>query len=149
MKPVLFSSLLILGLVGTEARAQGAARPAFDTTIVVRASTTSLEFDPPAIAAKQGTRVRIRFANMGTLPHNFVLVKNEDDIDDLAAAAARVGGDYVPVAQKAKLLAYTTLASPGQSVDVTFVMPTPGEYTYVCMLTGHANTMIGRLRSLR
>ncbi len=125
------------------------ARPAFDTTIVVRANASTLEFDPPRLAAKQGTRVRIRFANVGTLPHNFVLVRNEDDIDELSAAASKVGGDYVPLAQKAKLIAFTTLASPGQTVETTFVMPPPGEYTYVCLLSGHANSMLGTLRSLR
>ena len=25
----------------------------------------------------------------------------------------------------------------------------PGDYTYVCLMTGHNNTMIGKLRSLR
>ncbi|MEP7346751.1 MAG: plastocyanin/azurin family copper-binding protein, partial [Gemmatimonadaceae bacterium] len=121
---------LCVPAIGSVARAQaGAAQGAVDTTITIRANTSALEFDPPSIAARNGTRVRIRFMNMGTLPHNFVLVRNENDIDDLAAAAAKAGGDYVPLALKAKLIAYSTLTSPGQSVDVTFVMPPPGEYT--------------------
>ncbi|MEP6999000.1 MAG: plastocyanin/azurin family copper-binding protein [bacterium] len=132
------------------ARAQsGAAHVAIDTTITVRARTSTLEFDPPAIAARHGTRVRIRFSNMGTLPHNFVVVRDDNDIDELAAAASKMGGDYVPVALKAKMIAYSTLASPGQTVEVTFVMPPAGEYTYVCLMSGHANSMLGRLRSLR
>ncbi|MEO8620061.1 MAG: plastocyanin/azurin family copper-binding protein [bacterium] len=131
------------------ARAQGgAAHAAIDTTITVRARTSTLEFDPPAIAAKHGTRVRIRFSNMGTLPHNFVVVRDDNDIDDLAAAAAKLSGD-VPIALKAKMIAYSTLASPGQTVEVTFIMPPPGEYTYVCLMTGHSNSMLGKLRSLR
>lgn len=141
------AALVAPGVV--QAQAAGAAKAAFDTTITVRANTSTLEFDPPTIAAKQGTRVRIRFANVGTLPHNFVIVKDENDIDDLAAAASKVGGDYVPLAQKAKLIAFTTLASPGQTVEATFVMPPAGEYTYVCLLSGHSNSMLGKLRSLR
>lgn len=125
------------------------ARPAFDTSYTLKAISSTLEFDPPVIAAKHGLRVRVRFTNTGTLPHNFVIVKNENDIDDLAAAAAKQGGDFVPAAQKAKLLAYSALAQPGQTVEVTFVMPPPGDYTYVCLMTGHNNTMIGKLRSLR
>ncbi len=136
--------------VGSVAHGQtGAAQAAIDTTIIVRANSSSLEFDPPAIAAKHGTRVRIRFMNTGTLPHNIVIVRDEDDIDALALAAMKAGGDYVPLAQKAKLIAYSTLASPGQSVDVTFLMPSPGEYAYVCLMSGHSNSMIGKLRSLR
>ena len=131
-----------------EAGAQVAGAPEPDTTIVVRANSSALEFDPAELAVKQGKRVRIRFTNMGTLPHNFVLVKNEDDIDALAAAAMKAAGDYVPP-QKEKLWAYTLLASPGQTLETTFVVPPPGEYTYVCFLAGHANTMIGTLRSLK
>ena len=136
--------------IGSVARAQsGAAPPPIDTTITVRANSSSLEFDPPSIAAKHGTRVRIRFVNSGTLPHNIVVVHDENDIDDLAMAAMKAGGDYVPLAQKAKMIAWSALASPGQTVDVTFVVPPPGEYTYVCLMSGHANSMIGKLRSLR
>jgi plastocyanin len=126
-----------------------AAQTPVDTTVVIRASGPTLEFDPTAIVLKQGTRVRLRFINEGTLPHNFVLVKNEDDIDALALAAMAEGGDYVPKHMKDKLFAYTTLASPGQTVDVTFVVPPAGGYTYVCLMSGHAAMMLGRLRSLR
>lgn len=120
-----------------------------DTTIVIRATSSTLEFDPPAIAAKAGARIRLRFVNSGTLPHNLVLVKNDNDIDDLAEEASKAGGDYVPLAQKEKLIAYTTLASPGQTVEVVFVVPPAGAYTYVCLLTGHSNAMLGTLRALR
>lgn len=120
-----------------------------DTTITVRAQSSTLEFDPPALAVKQGTRLRLRFINEGTLPHNFVLVRNEEDIDSLAAAAARIGKDFVPHAMEAKLVAWTTLASPGDTVEVTFLVPPPGVYTYVCLMTGHTNSMMGTLRSLR
>lgn len=126
-----------------------AAQERVDTTVIVRASGPTLEFDPTAIVLKQGTRVRLRFINEGTLPHNFVLVKSEDDIDDLAMAAMSEGGDYVPKHMKTKLLAYTALASPGQTVEVTFVVPPAGGYTYVCLMSGHAAMMLGRLRSLR
>ena len=139
--------LVVLTLGAVSAHAQAA--PAPDTTIIVRANTSALEFDPPRIAAKQGTRVRIRFMNVGTLPHNFVLVKDENDIDDLSAAASKTAGDYVPLAKKDKMIAFTKLASPGQTVETTFVMPPPGEYTYVCLLSGHSNSMLGTLRSLR
>jgi len=150
----LVASLLVAGLGAPFVISNGAPsgpqpKVAVDTTIVLHTTSSSMEFDPPAIAVKQGKRVLLRFMNTGTLPHNLVLVRNEDDIDDLAAAATKVMGDFIPVAQKAKMIAHTTLASPGQTVEVTFVVPPPGEYTYVCLMTGHANTMIGKLRSLR
>ena len=139
---------LALSLAGTSAVAAQAATPP-DTTITIKANSSTLEFDPPTIAVRQGTRLRLRFINSGTLPHNLVLVRNEDDIDALAAAASKAGGNYVPLDAKEKLIAYTVLASPGQTVEVSFVVPAPGVYTYVCMMSGHANSMLGTLRSLR
>lgn len=127
--------------------AHAQSRP--DTTITIRANSSTLEFDPAAIAVKHGTRVRIRFVNTGTLPHNIVFVRDENDIDALAAAASKAGGDYVPVAEQSKMFAYSTLASPGQTVELNFVVPSPGQYFYVCLMSGHANSMLGALRSLR
>lgn len=126
------------------------AQASIDTTIVIRATGSSLAFEPERISAKHGKTVRIRFINDGTLPHNLVVVRDEADIDSLAAAAMRPSAvGYVPVSQAEKLIAYTALASPGETVEVTFVVPPPGEYTYVCLMSGHANSMLGTLRSLR
>jgi len=151
---LLLPSVIVAFVLGVVAVKTGATEPApvqapVDTTIVVRANSSTLEFDPPAIAAKAGARVRLQFVNTGTLPHNFVLVKNENDIDALAAAASKAGGDYVPLAQKEKMIAYSTLASPGQTVELVFVVPPAGVYTYVCLLSGHSNSMLGTLRALR
>ena len=123
---------------------------AADTTITIRASGSTLEFTPTRVSARAGTRVRIRFVNDGTLPHNFVVPKSEADLDALALAAYSAGEtNYVPMEQKDKLLGWTTLASPGQTVETSFVMPAAGEYTYVCLFPGHSNSMLGSLRSLK
>jgi plastocyanin len=119
-----------------------------DTTITLRANSSTLEFDPPTLAVKQGTRTRLRFVNSGTLPHNFALVRDEADLDALAAAAMKQGGDYIPGALKGKLIAWTALASPGDTVETSFTVPPPGTYTYVCLMSGHSNSMLGTLRSL-
>ena len=64
-------------------------------------------------------------------------------------AAMQEGGDYVPAGMKSKMFASTKLASPGQTVETTFVVPPAGRYMYVCLMSGHANVMLGTLRSLR
>jgi uncharacterized cupredoxin-like copper-binding protein len=126
------------------------AQPAVDTTITIRSTGSTLEFDPPRLSVKNGKRVRLRYVNDGTLPHNIVLPRNADDIDELAVAAYQAGETgYVPLNDKEKLIAWSTLASPGQTVEVIFVMPPPGEYTYVCLFPGHSSSMFGTLRSLR
>lgn len=127
------------------------AQPRPDTTIVLRSDGTILEFDPARISVKTGKRVRIRYVNDGSLPHNFVLVKSDADIDALVAAAYEAAATgHVPLPMKDKFIAYTTeLVSPGESAELTFVVPAPGEYTFVCLFPGHANMMFGTLRSLR
>jgi uncharacterized cupredoxin-like copper-binding protein len=127
------------------------AAQAVDTTIIIRSTGSSLEFEPPEIAVKSGKRVRIRLANFGTLPHNIVLVRTEDDIDVLAAeAVTATGSGYVPLALKERMIAFSALALPGgNTVEMVFTVPPPGEYMYVCLYPGHHNTMLGTLRALR
>jgi len=146
--------VLVLGMLFAGASSAAPALGAqthehVDTTIVIRANGSSLEFSPARISLKQGTHVRLRFINEGTLPHNVVIARSDDDIDALAMGAMQAGGDYVPLDQKDKMIAWTKLASPGQTVDVTFVVPPAGEYTYVCLFSGHAAMMLGTLRSLQ
>ena len=139
------TSILGLLLAGT---VPAAAQAPVDTTVRISASS-SLEFDPATIALKQGTRVKLIFENAGVLPHNIVFVKDAVDLDALASAASREGGAYVPMDMKDKFFGYTLLASPGQTLEVTFVVPSPGTYTYVCLVSGHAGVMLGTLKSLR
>jgi plastocyanin len=129
--------------------AAGNAQTPVDTTVVIKSTGPVLEFDPTSLFLKEGTRVRLRFVNDGTLPHNVVFVRDEDDIDPLAQAAMQEGGDYVPKDMKAKMVAFTKLASPGQTVETIFVVPPAGRYMYVCLMSGHANLMLGTLRSLK
>lgn len=139
-----------LALQPSGAATSVAAQGTSDTTITIRASGSTLEFTPARVSAKAGTRVRIRLINDGTLPHNLVVPKNDDDIDTLALAAYEAGETgYVPMGLKDKLVGWTTLASPGESVEATFIVPAAGEYTYVCLFPGHANQMSGTLRALR
>jgi plastocyanin len=121
-----------------------------DTTITIRASSSTLEFNPTRVSAKAGTRVRIRFVNDGTLPHNLVVPKKDDDIDALSLAAYQAGETgYVPLELKDKLVGWTTLASPGESVEMTITVPAAGDYTYVCLFPGHSNSMLGTLKALK
>ena len=139
-----------LGAALFVSRAPLSAQTAADTTITIKAVGSTLEFVPQRISAKTGTRLRLRFVNEGTLPHNVVIPRSEDDVDGLVQAAygaAETG--FVPLGDRAKLLAYSTLASPGQSIEITLTVPAPGEYTYICLFPGHATSMFGTLRALR
>jgi len=118
-----------------------------DTTITLRANGTELIFDPATITLKQGTRVRVRFVNMGTFAHNFILARDPSDLDELAQRA-RDASENVPLSLRAKMIVYSNIAQPTKTVETAFVVPAPGDYTYVCLVEGHANTMLGKLRSI-
>jgi uncharacterized cupredoxin-like copper-binding protein len=154
--PSLGSALAVAALAAIGASSAAAQEPAAamtdanpDTTIVIRTIGSNLEFEPSSISAKQGTVVRLRLINEGTLPHNIVVVKDEADIDVLGPAAFKAKDTgYVPVDQKDRMYAYTALAAPGETVEVTFTVPPPGEYWFVCLYPGHYNMMVGTLKSL-
>jgi plastocyanin len=121
-----------------------------DTTITIRASGSTLEFTPTRVSAKAGTRLRLRFVNDGTYPHNVVVPKSEADIDALVLAAYQAAETgYVPMGMKEKMVGFTALASPGESVEMTITVPAAGEYTYLCLFPGHSNSMSGTLRALK
>ena len=153
LSAVAFATLAAMSASAEAQTARPAVAPArapVDTTIDIMAMGSTLEFETPEIAVKQGKRVRLRFMNHGTLPHNLVIAKSEKDIDVLIeAASAAYKTGYVPVELKDRMIGYTTLASPGQTVEFDFVVPPPGEYTYICLISGHYTSMLGTLRSLK
>lgn len=103
-----------------------------------------MKFSVVSIAAKPGETLLIRLKSVGTLPkiamaHNFVLLARGTDATAFAnAAATAYATAYVPPAMKAKVLASTGLAGPGETVEVTVKVPAaPGSYTYLCSFPGH------------
>jgi azurin len=136
--------------VGPAVAADSHARTNPDTTITIRSLGSNLEFLPSEIAVKEGTNLRIRYVNEGTFPHNIVVVRAESDIDPLGLAAFDAAATgYVPSTKADRIVAHSTLASPGETVEFTFVVPPAGDYPFVCLYPGHYNMMVGTLRSLR
>jgi plastocyanin len=131
-----------------DAGSNRATRP--DTTVTLRSTGSALEFLPARLALKTGLRVRVRYTNEGSLPHNLVFVKDDADLDALSTEAYGAGDSgFVPTSMKDRLLAFTPLVAANQTVEVEFVVPAPGEYTFICLFPGHANMMVGTLRAVR
>jgi uncharacterized cupredoxin-like copper-binding protein len=140
--------LALLTVAGSPPRGEPAPPAVADTTVTIRTFGANLAFEPDRISLKQGLTVRVRYVNESTLGHNFVIVRADDDIDVLGKAsheAAATG--YVPMQHKDRIIGFSALASPGQTVEFTFVVPPPGEYPFVCLVDGHYNMMLGTLRS--
>lgn len=103
-----------------------------------------MKYSVASIAAKPGETIKVRLKSVGTLPkvamaHNFVLLAMGTDAAKFANAAAMAAANgYIPPAMKAQVLAQTTLAGPGETVEVTFKAPKkPGKYEFVCSFPGH------------
>lgn len=106
--------------------------------------TDDMKYNVTSIAAKPGEQITIRLTAKGTMPkiamsHNVVVLQLKTDVEVLVKAgmAARAT-DYIAPADKAKVVAATKLAGNGETVEVTFKVPTaPGSYPYICTFPGH------------
>lgn len=119
-------------------------------TIVVGSEGANLSYDVTEIRAEAGSTLTIQYVNRGDLPHNVVLVKERSDINPVGVAALQASQtDYIPQdeANQQRIIAYTTLAKPGETVFLTFTVPPPGTYPYICTYAGHFTMMQGDLIS--
>lgn len=121
-------------------------------TVEITGSET-MKYSVTEITAKPGEKLHIVLKALGSMPkiamaHNFVLLKAGVSPQDVANAAFNARAtDFVPADMKDKIIAHTTLAGGGETVEVSFTAPTkPGNYDYLCTFPGHfAQGMKGTL----
>ncbi len=120
------------------------AKPASSARTVEITGGDDMKYSVTSISAKPGETLRIRLTSKGTLPkiamaHNVVVLKadaKQIEFANAAAMAATTG--YIPAAMKDQVLGATTMAGPGETVEMTITMPTaPGTYPYMCTFPGH------------
>jgi azurin len=106
--------------------------------------TDDMKFSLATIAAKPGEQIRVRLTAKGAMPkiamaHNFVLLAlKADAIKFVNSAATARATDFIPPDSKDTVVAHTALAGAGETVEVTFKVPSaPGSYTYLCSFPGH------------
>jgi azurin len=109
-------------------------------------ATDSMKFSVSSFTAKPGELLRVVLIAVGQQPaapmaHNFVLLKPSANVATFVMMASMVrDGGYMPPALKGDVLASTSLAAPGETVEVTFKAPAvPGSYPYLCSFPGHYN----------
>lgn len=130
---------------GQAKKAPAAAKAAAGSgrTIEITGSET-MKYSVTEITAKPGEKLHVVLKAVGSMPkiamaHNFVLLKAGVSPQDVANAAFNARAtDFVPADMKDKIIAHTTLAGGGETVEVTFTAPTkPGSYDYLCTFPGH------------
>lgn len=104
----------------------------------------SMEYDKVDITAKPGQKITIRLTTVSdfkpmAMSHNFVLLKQMADIKALVEASIKYSeNEYIAPEFKDQIIAYTAMASGGETVEVTFIAPTkPSKYMYICTFPGH------------
>ena len=110
-------------------------------------SNDQMKFDKKVIKVNSNQKVTVTLNHTGRFPaasmgHNFVLVKNDVDINEYAlrAAGAR-NSEYIPEGENE--IAYTKMLGGGESDTITFDAPEPGTYTFICSFPGHYQLMMG------
>ena len=106
--------------------------------------TDNMKFDVTSIEATAGEKIRIVYTTNSRIPkqamaHNVVILDRGTDVQAFANASARArDNQYIAPDFKDKIIAATDLAGGGETVEVTFVVPSvPGEYEYICSFPGH------------
>ena len=115
-------------------------------TLDISVKGEELKFDKEQLEAPAGSRITVRLNNTSAAtPHNWVLVT--------AGSEEAVGNDGISAGEKnsyikpndPRVLAFTKLAGPRATADVTFDAPPAGTYTYICTFPGHHFLMKGKL----
>lgn len=124
------------------------AAPAPHIEIQLASVANTMAFDKTKLSVPTGAEVHLILKNnatMATLPHNWALVKPGTEAS-VAAAGLKLGepAGYIDVRDK-NMLVHTPLAKPGETVDVMFTAPDPGNYPYICTVPGHYMMMKGVL----
>ncbi len=126
------------------AKAGKAAPKAGAARTVELTATDAMKFDMTEIAAKAGETIKVVLKNTGTMPkvvagHNFVLLKlGTDQVEFTKASFNARDTEFIPPSMKTAVIAHTSLAGPGESVDVTIKVPAKaGAYPFLCSFPGH------------
>jgi azurin len=143
----LLAVLFLLTILGTDG---GKIAP--EKEITIKPVGNEMKYETTEIEAKAGTELTIIFENTATseaMQHNVVVLRQKADIDAVGQAAltAQENG-YIPSEYEEDILAFTKMAAPGETEQVTFTVPPPGEYPYICTFPGHYTTMQGTLISV-
>ena len=124
--------------------------------ITLRPRGNQMKFERDEITVPAGKSVELVFENTATSPsmrHNVVLLKEAPSLEifkEIGQAGVEAGASYEYVPDHSAILAATDVARPGESVSVTFTVPSePGEYGYVCTYPGHWATGQGTIQVVR
>lgn len=114
-----------------------------DKTVEITAND-QMKFNLEAFQVAPGSTVKLTLKNIGSMPkysmgHNVVILDLGTDSGKFVEAAMNSAGtEYIPAAQKGKVVAHTKLLGGGEEDTIVFVAPQkPGDYPFICSFPGH------------
>jgi len=116
----------------------------------------SMRFNRDQFKVKAGERVTLVLKNIGELPrevmgHNVVILKRGEPVEPFGVAAAEAPeNDFIPTGagHREAMVAHTRLLGPGEEDRITFTLPEPGDYPFLCSFTAHFRLMNGIIRAV-
>ncbi|MEM8859815.1 MAG: plastocyanin/azurin family copper-binding protein [Chloroflexota bacterium] len=121
--------VLSIGLVALILAACGGSEPAApaepDPVSFTFIGTDDFKWDPESITVESGAEVTIVLDNQGALEHNWILARDGIEVETASDADALFGANAGYV-------------QGGETGEVTFFAPGPGNYLFVCTVAGHA-----------
>lgn len=134
-------SLLLVAMPFNTAAVAASADPTRSVDII---GSDDMKYSITTVTARRGETLRIRLISKGTIPkvamaHNVVVLKLGTDVLKLLKdGAPHRGTDFIPPAMMGAVIAKTPFAGPGETVEVTFTVPSkPGQYPFLCTFAGH------------
>lgn len=104
----------------------------------------NMTFDKEEIFAKPGELITIRLTTVTEykprqMSHNWVLLKQTVNVQAFVDASEKSAvNDFIDPLREDEVIAYTAMASGGETVEVTFRAPErPSKYMYLCTFPGH------------
>lgn len=115
-----------------------------DARVIELKGLNNMTFDKKEIQVKPGEKVTIRLTSITDykprqMSHNFVLLKQTADVQAFVSKSEKAAiEDFVAPDMRDQVFAFTSMASGGETVEVTFTAPErESRYMYVCTFPGH------------
>jgi azurin len=112
-----------------------------------------MQYSTKAFEVVTGEKVTLVFKHVGNLPavamgHNVVILKPGSQIVAFGSKAGTAKDTgYIPQddESKAMIFAHTKMLGGGESTEITFTAPAPGQYPFLCSFPGHWAIMQGMM----
>lgn len=121
------------------------------SNILVIEGNDQMQFNTKELKAVAGKPITLTLKHVGKIPkeamgHNLVILQEGTDESAFAAKAiVAKDTDYIPVSEKASIIAHTKLIGGGEEDTIEFTIDKKGTYNFLCTFPGHVAMMKGVL----